>query len=136
MKVAIYDVTSDLADAGRLALCGGLALYFAGNALFRLRLVDTVANTQLVGVLGATAVFALGGNLSTVWVTALATAVVAVVCVLEAPGAGAQTRPGPPPRELPGDREVVAGARAVAGAARGVVAPEALHGVLLAVVAR
>ncbi len=96
MKVAIYDVTSDLADAGRLALCGGLALYFAGNALFRLRLVDTVANTQLVGVLGATAVFALGGNLSTVWVTALATAVVAVVCVLEAPGGRRADAPRPP----------------------------------------
>src|SRR5256714_6211050 len=36
---------------------------------------------------------------------------------------------------LPGNREVVAGAGAVAGARGGVVAPQALDGVLLAVVA-
>ncbi len=83
MKVAIHDVAVDLTDAGRLALCGGLALYFAGNAAFRLRLVGAVANAQLAGVLGMLAVFALGGNLSTLWAIGLATAVVAAVCVLE-----------------------------------------------------
>jgi low temperature requirement protein LtrA len=83
MKVAIHDVSSDLPDAARLALCGGLALYFAGNAAFRLRLVGAVATAQLAGVLGVAAVFAAGGGLSTVWVTALATAVVAAVCAVE-----------------------------------------------------
>ena len=83
MKVAIHDITGGLPDAARLALCGGLALYFAGNALFRLRLVGAVANAQLAGVLGMLAVFALGGDLSTAWVTALATAVVVAVCALE-----------------------------------------------------
>jgi len=84
MKVAIGDVAGDLPDAARLALCGGLALYFAGNAAFRLRLVGAVANAQLAGVLGLLAVFSLGGSLSTVWVTALAAAVVVAVCALEA----------------------------------------------------
>jgi len=83
MKVAIRDVAGDLPDAARLALCGGLALYFAGNAAFRLRLVGAVANAQLAGVLGAAAVFAFGGGLSTVTVTALATVVVIAVCGLE-----------------------------------------------------
>jgi low temperature requirement protein LtrA len=83
MKVAIHDVSGDLPDAARLALCGGLALYFAGNAMFRLRLVGAVANAQLAGVLGMLAVFALGSSVSTVTVTALATAVVVAVCALE-----------------------------------------------------
>jgi low temperature requirement protein LtrA len=83
MKVAIHDVTGDLPEAARLALCGGLALYFAGNALFRLRLVGAVANAQLAGVLGMLAVFAFGAGHSTVTVTALATAVVVAVCALD-----------------------------------------------------
>jgi low temperature requirement protein LtrA len=83
MKVAIHDVSGDLPDAARLALCGGLALYFAGNAVFRLRLVSAVANAQLAGALGMAAVFALGGGLSTVLVLALSTAVVVAVCALE-----------------------------------------------------
>ncbi|HEY2777759.1 MAG TPA: low temperature requirement protein A [Gaiellaceae bacterium] len=83
MKLAIHDVAGYFPDAARLALCGGLALYFAGNAFFRLRLVGVVANAQLAGVLGMLAVYALGGDLSTVWVTALTTTVVVGVCVLE-----------------------------------------------------
>jgi low temperature requirement protein LtrA len=83
MKVAIYDVTSDLTDAGRLALCGGTAVYFAGNALFRLRLVGAVANAQLAGVIAMLAVYALAGSLSTVAVIALVAGVAAGVCGLE-----------------------------------------------------
>jgi low temperature requirement protein LtrA len=86
MKVAIHDVSSDLPDAARLALCGGLALYFAGNAAFRLRLAGAVANAQLAGVLGMAAVFSLAGALTTVWVLALATVVVVAVCGLEGTG--------------------------------------------------
>jgi len=86
MKVAIHDEAAGLPDAARLALCGGLALYFAGNAMFRLRLVGAVANAQLAGILGMLAVYVLAANLSTLWVTALVTAVVTGVCVLEAPG--------------------------------------------------
>ena len=96
MKVAIHDVAGDLSDAGRLALCGGLAVYFAGNAAFRLRLVGAVANAQLVGVLGVLAVFALGGGLSTVWLLAVATAVVVGVCALEAPGGRRASAHRPP----------------------------------------
>ena len=83
MKVAIFDVSTDLPAAGRLALCGGLGLYFAGNAAFRLRLVSSVANAQLAGVLGMLAVYALGSGLSTVTVIGLATAVVIAVCAFE-----------------------------------------------------
>ena len=42
-----------------------------------------MANAQLAGVLGMLAVFALGSSVSTVTVTALATAVVVAVCALE-----------------------------------------------------
>jgi len=83
MKVAIHDVGSTLPDAARLALCGGLALYFAGNVAFGLRLVRVVGYAKVAGVLGIAAVFAFGGGLSPVWLTALATAVVVTVCLLE-----------------------------------------------------
>ena len=83
MKVAIHDVGTTLPDAARLALCGGLALYFGGNVAFRLRLVGGIGYAKLAGVLGVALVFAFGGGLSSVWVTALATAVVVAVCTLE-----------------------------------------------------
>jgi low temperature requirement protein LtrA len=82
-KVAIHDVDTALPDAARLALCGGLALYFAGLVAFNLRLVGGLAYAKLAGVLGVALVFALGGGLSSVWVTALATVVVVAVCLLE-----------------------------------------------------
>ena len=83
MKVAIHDVGSTLPDAARLALCGGLALYFGGLVAFRLRLVGGVGYAKLAGVLSVALVFAFGSGLSSVWVTALATAVVVAVCTLE-----------------------------------------------------
>jgi len=83
MKVTIHDVSGTLPDAGRLALCGGLALYLVGNAAFRLRLARTVGWTLLVGAVALLVLYAAGGGLSALWVTALAAAIVAAVCSYE-----------------------------------------------------
>jgi low temperature requirement protein LtrA len=83
MKVTIADVGGTLSDAGRLALCGGLALYLAGHVAFRLRLVATVGYAKLAGAAALLALFALGGGLSALWVVALGAAIVAGLCVAE-----------------------------------------------------
>jgi low temperature requirement protein LtrA len=84
MKVTIHDVGAPLADVPRLALCGGIAMYLLGNVAFRLRLVGAVASAKLAGAAALLAVFALGGGLSALWVTALATLVLVALCALEA----------------------------------------------------
>ncbi len=83
MKVTIHDVGAPLADVPRLALCGGIAMYLLGNVAFRLRLVGAVAYAKLAGAAALLAVFALGGGLSALWVTALATLVLVALCALE-----------------------------------------------------
>jgi low temperature requirement protein LtrA len=83
MKVTIHDLGEPLSDAARLALCGGIAVYLPGNVAFRLRMVGDVGYPKLAGVVGLLAVFALGGGLSALWVTGLATLVLATLCALE-----------------------------------------------------
>lgn len=83
MKVTIHDLGEPLPDAARLALCGGLALYLLGNVAFRLRMVGELSYAKLVGAVGLLAVFAFGGQLSALWVTAVATLVVVLLCALE-----------------------------------------------------
>jgi low temperature requirement protein LtrA len=83
MKVTIHDLGEPLSDPARLALCGGIALYLLGNVAFRLRMVGAVGYAKLAGVVGLLALFVLGGGLSALWVTALATLVLAMLCALE-----------------------------------------------------
>jgi low temperature requirement protein LtrA len=88
MKVTIRDVGESLSDGARLALCGGLALYLVGNAAFRLRMTGSIAYAALAGAAAVLAVFAAGGSLSALWVTALSAGVLVCVCVLETPESG------------------------------------------------
>jgi low temperature requirement protein LtrA len=83
MKVTIHDLGESLSDAGRLALCGGLAMYLLGNLAFRLRLAGEIAYTAAAGTFGLVAVYALGGTLSALLVTALATAVLVATCAVD-----------------------------------------------------
>jgi low temperature requirement protein LtrA len=91
MKIAVHDLDEPLSEAARLALCGGLALYLVGSVAFRLRMVGAVGYAKPAGAVGLLAVFALGGGLSALWLTALATLVLALLCVLETlePASGA-----------------------------------------------
>jgi low temperature requirement protein LtrA len=83
MKVAIGAGDDALSDAARLALCGGPALYLVGNGAFRLRLAASFAWPLLAGIVGLAVLFVAGGSLTALWATALATAVLVGVCVLE-----------------------------------------------------
>jgi low temperature requirement protein LtrA len=83
MKVTIHDLGEPLSDPARLALCGGIALYLLGNVAFRLRMVGAVGYAKLAGAVAVLALFAVGGSLSALWVTALATLVLAALCALE-----------------------------------------------------
>lgn len=83
MKVTIHDVSGTLPDAGRLALCGGLALYLVGNAAFRLRLVGAASWGLLAAAAVLLALVAGGSGLSALSVTALAAVVVTALCAVE-----------------------------------------------------
>jgi low temperature requirement protein LtrA len=83
MKATIHDLGEPLADASRLALCGGIAMYLLGNVAFRLRMVGTLGPAKLAGAVGLLALFALGGGLSALWVTAFATLLLVLLCALE-----------------------------------------------------
>jgi hypothetical protein len=55
-----------------------------GTAAFRLRMAGVLGYAKPAGALALVAVFAVGGGLSALWVTAAATLVLAALCVLEA----------------------------------------------------
>ncbi len=95
MKVTIHDVGGTLPDAGRLALCGGLVLYLLGNVAFRLRLGGAPSYACLGGAAGLALLFAVGGSLSALWITALSAAVLAATCAAETMG-GAGLEPATP----------------------------------------
>jgi low temperature requirement protein LtrA len=84
MRVALGSGGDSLSDAARLALCGGPALYLAGNGAFRLRM-GAAFQWPLVAGVGALAIlFVAGGSLAGLWVTGLAAAALVGVCALEA----------------------------------------------------
>jgi low temperature requirement protein LtrA len=88
VKVVIADVGVPLGDAARLCLCGGVALYLAGHAAFRLRMTGVVEPAELAAAIAALVVFALTGS-ADAWVTALAvTAVLTALTIREAAEVG------------------------------------------------
>jgi low temperature requirement protein LtrA len=64
VKLAIEHGGSPLGDAARLALCGGVALYLAGHAAFRLRLTGVVDWFELAAAAGVLGLFAVTGGLA------------------------------------------------------------------------
>ena len=83
MRLAIETVTDPLADAARLALCGGLAAYLAGHAAFRLRLVGALDVDKLLAAGLLLAVFGASGGLPAWGVTALAAGILTLLCAHE-----------------------------------------------------
>ena len=84
VKLSLRDVGEPLADAPRLALCGGIALYLLGHAAFRLRLSGAV-NPEKIAFAGALlALFGTGSELPAWSVLLVAMALLALLCALEA----------------------------------------------------
>lgn len=84
MRVTIHDARGSLEAGPRLALCGGLALYAAGNALFRLRLAGTLERAQIAAAVALVTAFSLGGGIPAVWLTAVAAGILVLLCIVEA----------------------------------------------------
>ncbi|MEA2410933.1 MAG: hypothetical protein QOC77_1494 [Thermoleophilaceae bacterium] len=83
-KLLIHDSGEPLADAARLALCGGVALYLLAHAAFQLRIArefEWAKGATAAAVLG---VFAVGGDIAGWAVAAAVSVLLAGLCALEA----------------------------------------------------
>jgi len=63
-KQTVAAPTHELATAGAVALCGGVALYLLGHAVFRFRMSHTIGVHHLVGAAAAVAVLGLSRTVS------------------------------------------------------------------------
>jgi low temperature requirement protein LtrA len=84
VRVAIEDLGDPLGDAARLALCGGVALYLAGHAAFRLRTVEEVNRFELATIAVVLAIFAVTGGAAAWLVVGLVAMAVLALCAAEA----------------------------------------------------
>ncbi|HET9103295.1 MAG TPA: low temperature requirement protein A [Solirubrobacteraceae bacterium] len=75
VKLLVHPSAGGLTTAGRLALCGGVALYMAGVAAFGLRLTGRLDPGRPLLALALLVVFAAGAGLS-------ATLLIAIICAL------------------------------------------------------
>jgi low temperature requirement protein LtrA len=75
-KAAIAHVSEPLSDGAQLALFGGVALYLAGHAAFRLRMTGVVARDELYALLGVAAGYLITSIDYDAWVALLALAAV------------------------------------------------------------
>jgi low temperature requirement protein LtrA len=82
MGLAIRDVGAPLSDAGRLALCGGVAVYLLGHAAFRLRLTGVFSVEKAIVAAALFGLFAFGGELSALAAAAGVAALLAASCAL------------------------------------------------------
>src|SRR4051794_4583939 len=87
VKAVVHDVHHELGDGARLALCGGVALFLAGHAAFRLRLLRDLNVPRLVAALAALVLFLVSAHLEAWAVAGLLALVVAAMC-------GWERRPG------------------------------------------
>jgi len=83
VKQAMHDDAEPLADAARLALCGGVALYLLGHVAFVLRMMGTVGVEKLAAAAAVLVLFALGGALPAWVAVACVAAVVVALCAVE-----------------------------------------------------
>ena len=83
-KLSIRGVGEPLADAPRLALCGGIALYLLGHAAFRLRLSGALNLAELATAAALLTLFALGAQLPAWVLLVAATGLLGALCALQA----------------------------------------------------
>ena len=128
LRLATHGAGASLSQPARLALCGGVALYLAGQVAFRLRLLGSIAYANLIAIGPLIVLCALGSGLPA-WCLALAISLVlAVLCAWEASreapssdpdqGPDAQRPPVAPTSRRPSCRIRGSGARRGRGVAR------------------
>jgi low temperature requirement protein LtrA len=83
VRVAVDDPTLPLADAVRLCLCGGIALYLLGHAAFRLRMVGEINAYELTAAAATIVVFLIASDFAA-WISvALLAAILLALSALE-----------------------------------------------------
>jgi low temperature requirement protein LtrA len=81
VRIVVAHADAPLADAARLALCGGVAIYLAGEAGFRRRMASRLDVARVLGVLACAGAYLLGaGAVATLAVLA---GILAVLLVAE-----------------------------------------------------
>ena len=91
MRLATQHAGAPLSEAPRLALAGGVALYLAGHAAFRLRMVRSISYEKLIAAGAVLVLYALSGGLPAWSVAAAVSVVVAALCARET----SRDRPAP-----------------------------------------
>jgi low temperature requirement protein LtrA len=82
-KLLIHDAGDPLSDAGRLALCGGVALYLVAHAAFQLRIAGELAWAKLVATGALVVVFAASADVAGWGVAAAVCVVLGALCATE-----------------------------------------------------
>lgn len=83
MKLVVAHAGSVPSEGARLALCGGPALYLAGNAAFRRRLAHPAGIEKLLAVAALAVLYAAGGGLSALALAGLITLVLGALCATD-----------------------------------------------------
>jgi low temperature requirement protein LtrA len=83
VKFVVRGATDPLADAPRLALCGGVALYLVGHVAFRLRMVGTVGYEKVAAAVVLLALFALGSGIVAWLLAGFIALLLGTLCVAE-----------------------------------------------------
>lgn len=99
IKVAIHDpLVPPMPGPGRLAVCGGVALYLLGVTAFRLRILGEGSPHRLIAAAALVVLWAAGGDLPT-WVVGASVATIVVgLCAVELRSrATERTRPSAAP---------------------------------------
>jgi len=79
----VLEPTHALADAARLTLCGGVALYLAGHLAFRLRMVGSFEREKALVVVALLVLYAVGGGIVAWGLAAITAALLGLLCVAE-----------------------------------------------------
>jgi low temperature requirement protein LtrA len=72
-----------LADAARLTLCGGVALYLAGHLAFRLRMVGEFEVEKALAAAALMVLYAVGGGADAWVMAAITTVLLVLLCLVE-----------------------------------------------------
>ena len=82
-KKLVADPTQQLATAGAVALCGGVAIYLLGHALFRLRMTRSIGRHHLAGAAASAALIFVSPRIPALAVAGLLAVILAAAAAWE-----------------------------------------------------